>query len=582
MAFLLLAPAKNAIADAVKTPTLVDAVKVLDQSLLVAGFKIRSADKAGVSKEDLSEQEETIALAFRMILEELVVSSNRSASGKGAINDSKVVALLDLSLHSAQLGWVPKQLPFMCMHELFEGQTARRCGDAFEYLEQRVEKLKDLLEGDSKFVQAALLRCCNTLMQRLSKSTDLLLCGRVLMFLSHVLPLSERSGVNLKGEFNKGSIAEYEETLQGEEAERMLAEGSNEKSFKLRSTDEKLDGQMEVSFHLYKTFWGLQKHLHDPSQLLTTPGTVDTVLSGINSVLDNFSVYSLSDVEASVTAHSAEREFYFPGFLTSTKLVSLELQDMIFRRNVLVQYLIALHYLLDSSVHPPKSIELSKKEQDEVTKVQERCFRMLEGIPPKGTQSVSTLRKILDRENNWSVWKRERCPDFGRTCQEPEGPGIQAGEKRKIIERAEAETCPLDKAENRWKRRFFRTTVARDFIPAGLKSGGPPLDVCRPRDREDPARPDRSTSLPVRLQVVRDEADPEACIEEEYKKNNDPCWRWVTLRLLAAAQINAFNHATSVNRYLEGAVALIDGKQRDTAKAPAEDADTVHDVDKDA
>ena len=86
----------------------------------------------------------------------------------------------------------------------------------------------------------------------------------------------------------------------------------------------------------------------------------------------------------------------------------------------------------------------------------------------------------------------------------------------------------------------------------------------------------------MRLQVVRDEADPEACIEEEYKKNNDPCWRWVTLRLLAAAQINAFNHATSVNRYLEGAVALIDGKQRDTAKAPAEDADTVHDVDKDA
>ena len=191
-----------------------------------------------------------MALAFRVVLEELVVSSNKNQMGGGAIKDPKVVSVLDLSLHAAHLGWVPKQLPFMCVHELFEGQTARMCGDAFEYLEQRVEKLKDLLDdtkGDSKFVQAALLRCCNTLMQRLSKSTDLLLCGRVLMFLSHVLPLSEKSGVNLKGEFNKGNVTEYEEELQGEEADRMQSEGSSEKTFKLRSTDEKLDGQMEVT-----------------------------------------------------------------------------------------------------------------------------------------------------------------------------------------------------------------------------------------------------------------------------------------------------------------------------------------------
>jgi hypothetical protein len=45
-------------------------------------------------------------------------------------------------------------------------------------------------------------------------------------------------------------------------------------------------------------------------------------------VLDNLSSYSLSDAEASLplAAHSAEREFYFPGFLTSTRLISLELQ----------------------------------------------------------------------------------------------------------------------------------------------------------------------------------------------------------------------------------------------------------------
>ena len=40
-------------------------------------------------------------------------------------------------------------------------------------------------------------------MLRLSKSSELLLCGRVLMFLAHILPLAEKSGVNLKGDFNK-------------------------------------------------------------------------------------------------------------------------------------------------------------------------------------------------------------------------------------------------------------------------------------------------------------------------------------------------------------------------------------------
>ncbi|KAJ1484363.1 hypothetical protein T484DRAFT_1797271, partial [Baffinella frigidus] len=64
-------------------------------------------------------------------------------------------------------------------------------------------------------------------------------------------------------------------------------------------------------------------------------------------------------------AHTAEREYYFPGFLTSTKLISLELQDPTFRRHVLVQYLIVLHYLADRASHPPKTPEVPKKMREE-------------------------------------------------------------------------------------------------------------------------------------------------------------------------------------------------------------------------
>ena len=68
----------------------------------------------------------------------------------------------------------------------------------------------------------------------------------------------------------------------------------------------------------------------------------------------------------------AEREFYFPGFLTSTRLISLELQDSTFRRHLLVQYLIVLIYLLDPSTHPPKSIDIRKAHKDELSKLIKR------------------------------------------------------------------------------------------------------------------------------------------------------------------------------------------------------------------
>ena len=48
--------------------------------------------------------------------------------------------------------------------------------------------------------------------------------------------------------------------------------------------------------------------------------------SGMGVVLDNFAAYTVSDVDSVVAPDGAEREFYFPGFLTSTRLISLELQ----------------------------------------------------------------------------------------------------------------------------------------------------------------------------------------------------------------------------------------------------------------
>lgn len=56
-----------------------------------------------------------------------------------------------------------------------------------------------------------ILRTLNDLLRRLSKSTHTVFCGRILLFLAQIFPLGERSGVNLRGEFNKENITTFED-----------------------------------------------------------------------------------------------------------------------------------------------------------------------------------------------------------------------------------------------------------------------------------------------------------------------------------------------------------------------------------
>lgn len=46
------------------------------------------------------------------------------------------------------------------------------------------------------------------------QSANALLCGRVLLFLAKLLPLTERSGVNLGGAFNTDNVTPVEEVAE--------------------------------------------------------------------------------------------------------------------------------------------------------------------------------------------------------------------------------------------------------------------------------------------------------------------------------------------------------------------------------
>lgn len=51
-----------------------------------------------------------------------------------------------------------------------------------------------------------LLRMCNEMQRRLSKTSFSELCGHILLFLSHTFPAGERSGANIRGDYNLENV----------------------------------------------------------------------------------------------------------------------------------------------------------------------------------------------------------------------------------------------------------------------------------------------------------------------------------------------------------------------------------------
>lgn len=56
-----------------------------------------------------------------------------------------------------------------------------------------------------------ILRLCNDLLKRLSRTVDTGFCGRILILLAKSLPLSEKSGLNLASQFNVANTTSVEE-----------------------------------------------------------------------------------------------------------------------------------------------------------------------------------------------------------------------------------------------------------------------------------------------------------------------------------------------------------------------------------
>ncbi|ORX54947.1 hypothetical protein DM01DRAFT_1335241 [Hesseltinella vesiculosa] len=335
-----------------------------------------------------------------------------------------------IALESNQ--YVEPVIPFTFIEELLDVHSLTSCQSIFEFVESKRQELTvGMVPNRGKAL--VVLRLCNEMLRRLSKETNTVFCGRIMMFLANSFPLTERSGVNLRGEFNAEPVHYHDEEAIDTDASL---------------TDE------QKSF--YKTFWATRKFFSNPPSLLSDQ-YFEEWKKGTQIILDKFQQIADSDLEvagaksfqvagqkrASVAMETdppdskvqdlldeINNDYLFPRLLTSPHLLELQMEDVRFRRNVMLQFLVLFQYLHGfSEDEKQKTKDLLSARGQKVTLVtptyivseenvqwmnekESEVTNLMRRTKPHGTMYTDIILTVLKHERNMIIWKSSGCPAF--------------------------------------------------------------------------------------------------------------------------------------------------------------------------
>jgi len=172
--------------------------------------------------------------------------------------------------------------PYLLIEDVLESETIRSIdgteggGQSFWYLLENkfIDSLtKPELFGKGKLI---ILRACNALLRRLSKTGDTELCGRVLMFLAALYPLSEKSAMNLSGNVNTASCTRFEslsefQQTQSQPQNQGEGEGGSTEAEEQAAPSDAVN-RHGIQYSTYRDFWGLQNCLYADPKAVSAPG----------------------------------------------------------------------------------------------------------------------------------------------------------------------------------------------------------------------------------------------------------------------------------------------------------------------
>ena len=247
------------------------------------------------------------------------------------------------------------------------------------------------------------LRMGNHLNRRLSKPSmeDTILAGRLASFLSSVFPLGERSGVNLKGEYNVENKTSFDTEFYAEAKSGIETKEDAGTQAEVEPEEDSDKQKVVDDAKFYTLFWSLQQFFANPALLFEADSVLppellpQTASKDVNDDakskdeskdedksyvgLEEFKMatgvvleklFKVDESESKLTGNSdvafleavaknstmdarregVERnadEAFYPKYLTGRNLLASELRDPTFRRQILVQFLILVQYILE-------------------------------------------------------------------------------------------------------------------------------------------------------------------------------------------------------------------------------------------
>ncbi|KAG7524693.1 THO complex subunit 1 [Solea senegalensis] len=430
------------------------------------------------------------------------------------------LSLIYLSIDAVKEGICSATTPFILLGDVLDCLPLDQCDKIFSFVEDNVSTWKS-----NSFYTAGknyLLRMCNDLLRRLSKSQNTVFCGRIQLFLARLFPLSEKSGLNLQSQFNLDNITVFnkneQETTFSQKPAEEKEDGMEVEEGEMGEDDAPAPCSIPIDYNLYRKFWTLQDYFRNPVQCYDKFSWM-TFLKFSDETLAVFKSYKLDDTQASKRKleelrASGGEHVYFAKFLTSEKLMDLQLSDSNFRRHILLQYLILFQYLSGQVKFKSSNCVLNDDQTTWIEETTKLVYQLLREIPPDGDKFATMVEHILNTEDNWNAWKNEGCPSFVKERAVDDKP------KRPTRKRQ----APEDFLGKGPDRKIF---MGNDELTRLWNLNHDNMEACKSDSREF------MPSLDEFFAEAIEQADPVNMVEDEYKVVRNPNYGWRALRLLS-------------------------------------------------
>uniref|UniRef100_A0AAR2KM22 Death domain-containing protein n=1 Tax=Pygocentrus nattereri TaxID=42514 RepID=A0AAR2KM22_PYGNA len=436
--------------------------------------------------------------------------------------------------------------PFVLLGDVLDCLPLDQCDKIFSFVEENVSTWKS-----NSFYSAGknyLLRMCNDLLRRLSKSQNTVFCGRIQLFLARLFPLSEKSGLNLQSQFNLDNITVFnkneQESTLGQQSTEVKEDGMEVEEGEMGDEEAPAPCSIPIDYNLYRKFWTLQDYFRNPVQCYDKFSWI-TFVKYSDETLAVFKSYKLDDTQASKRKLEEMRtaggeHVYFAKFLTSEKLMDLQLSDSNFRRHILLQYLILFQYLKGQVKFKSSNCVLNDDQtawMEETTKLvyQVSAFTAICLF----SSVLSYQQHILNTEENWNSWKNEGCPSFVKERSSETKPA-RPSRKRPAPEDF------LGKGPDR------KILMGNDELTRLWNLNPDNMEACKTDNREF------MPSLEDFFEEAIEQADPTNMVEDEYKVVGNSNYGWRALRLLSRRSPHFFQPTNqqfkSLAEYLENMV----------------------------